>query len=80
MAGYNEDLNINDAYGIKKDWNEVKQLVQEIENDFDTFLGFRRVKKRAPGIRRKLSRIKALTKIIAVNVNKTRQDYESDYS
>lgn len=77
---YDEDVNINDYYKIKKDWNDLKKLIEATEKDLDLFLGYRKVKRRCGPARRKIVKMKTLLKKISKNILKTKQDFESDYS
>jgi hypothetical protein len=78
---FDEYYNINDTYKIKKDWAEIKKLVDEITQDIDKFLGPNKPKSRAVDARRKIRNLKSeLLPNIARKILKTKQDYESDYS
>lgn len=76
-----EDFNINDTYKIKKDWEEIKKLVQQIDDDLELFLSHKKVKKR--GVRARVNIFKLKNKMllgVAKKILKTKQDYDGDYS
>lgn len=78
---YDEYFNINDTYKIKKDWADIKELMEEIEKDITKFLGPKKPKIRGVKARVKISKLKnKLLPEIARKILKTRQDYQSDYS
>ena len=78
---YDEFFNINDTYQIKKDWEEIKQMMSAIEEDITKFLGPNKPKRRGVKARSKISKLKnKLLPEIARKILKTKQDYDSDYS
>lgn len=78
---YDDFFNVNDTYKIKKDWEEVKKLILEIEEDINKFLGPNKPKRRGVKARSKITKLKTkLLPEIARKILKTKQDYESDYS
>lgn len=78
---YDEFFNINDTYKIKKDLEEIKQLMSELEKDINSFLGPKKPKSRGVSARSKIRELKnKLLPEIARKILKTKQDYESDYS
>jgi hypothetical protein len=77
---YDEYHNVNDTYKIKKDWEEAKKLMSEIEKDIDKFLGPNKTKIRGTKARVKIFKLNKLLIIIARKALKTKQDYNSDYS
>lgn len=78
---YDDFFNINDTYKIKKDWDEIKKFMMEIEIDINKFLGPNKPKKRGVKARSKISKLKnKLLPEIARKILKTKQDYDSDYS
>jgi hypothetical protein len=78
---YDEFFNVNDTYKIKKDWEEVKKMILDIEEDINKFLGPNRPKRRGVKARSKITKLKGkLLPEIARKILKTKQDYESDYS
>lgn len=78
---YDEFFNINDTYKIKKDWEEIKKLIIEIEEDINSFLGPKKPKSRGVTARSKIRKLKNKDlPEIARKILKTKQDYESDYS
>jgi hypothetical protein len=80
MEKYPGWLNINDTYKIKKDFAELKSIIEEIEQDINAFLGNRKVKYKGKRARKKLALLKKeLIPNISRKILKTKQDYESDY-
>lgn len=80
MEKYPGWLNINDIYKIKKDFAELKSIIDEIEQDINAFLGNRKVKYKGKRARKKLALLKKeLIPNISRKILKTKQDYESDY-
>lgn len=78
---YDDFFNINDAYKIKKDWDDIKKLIIEIEEDINKFLGPKKTKIRGVKARSKITKLKnKLLPVVARKILKTRQDYDSDYS
>lgn len=78
---YDDFFNINDTYKIKKDWDEIKKLMESIEIDINKFLGPIKPKTRGTKARSKITKLKnKLLPEIARKILKTRQDYDSDYS
>lgn len=74
-------FNVNDTYKIKKDWDDIKKLMLEIEEDINKFLGPKKPKKRGVKARSKITKLKnTLLPNVARKILKTRQDYDSDYS
>ena len=79
--GWDELFNINDTYKIKKDLEDIKKMISEIEEDINKFLGPKKPKSRGTKARSKLTVLKnSLLPNIARKILKTRQDYDSDYS
>jgi len=80
MEKYPGWLNINDTYKIKKDFAELKSIIDQIEQDINAFLGNRKVKYKGKRARKKLALLKKeLIPNISRKILKTKQDYESDY-
>jgi hypothetical protein len=80
MEKYPGWLNINDIYKIKKDFAELKSIIDEIEQDINAFLGNKKVKYKGKRARKKLALLKKeLIPNISRKILKTKQDYESDY-
>lgn len=78
---YDEFFNVNDTYKIKKDLDDIKKLIVEIEEDITKFLGPNKRKKRGVKARSKITKLKnKLLPEIARKILKTKQDYDSDYS
>lgn len=78
---YDDFFNINDTYKIKKDLDDIKKIISEIEIDINKFLGPIKPKSRGVKARSKISKLKnKLLPDIARKILKTKQDYESDYS
>lgn len=78
---FDDFYNINDTYKIKSDWDAIKKLVLEIEEDINKFLGPNKPKRRAVRARSKITKLKnELLPSIARKILKTKQDYDSDYS
>lgn len=78
---YDEYFNVNDTYKIKKDFAELKKLIDEIGDDIDKMLGPKKFKSRGVDARRKIRLLKKeLLPVIARKILKTKQDYDSDYS
>lgn len=76
-----EIFNINDTYKIKKDFESIKQLILDIEEDINKFLGPNKPKRRGVKARSKITRLKnKLLPEISRKILKTKQDYDSDYS
>jgi ribosome-interacting GTPase 1 len=81
MEKYPGWLNINDTYKIKKDFAELKEIIEEIEKDINAFLGHKKTKYKGKRARKKLALLKnELIPQISRKILKTKQDYESDYS
>lgn len=81
MEKYPGWLNINDTYKIKKDFAELKAILDEIESDINAFLGHKKTKYKGKRARKKLALLKnELIPNISRKILKTKQDYESDYS
>jgi hypothetical protein len=78
---YDEFFNVNDTYKIKKDLDDIKKLILEIEEDVNRFLGPNKPKIRGVKARSKITKLKnKLLPVIARKILKTKQDYDSDYS
>lgn len=78
---YDDFFNINDTYKIKKNLDEIKKLILEIEIDINKFLGPNKPKRRGVRARSKITKLKnKLLPEIAKKILKTKQDYDSDYS
>lgn len=76
-----EFFNINDTYKVKKDWDDIKKLMSEIEEDINKFFGPNKPKIRGVKARSKITKLKnKLLPEIARKILKTKQDYDSDYS
>lgn len=76
-----EIFNINDTYKIKKDFEDIKKIILEIEEDIGKFLGPNKPKRRGVKARSKITKLKnKLLPEIARKILKTKQDYDSDYS
>ncbi len=76
-----DDLyNINDTYKIKYDLAKIKEIIADIENDINEFLGPKKFKIRGVRARGKISRLKnyALPEL-SRKILKTRQDFDSEY-
>jgi len=71
--------NINDYHKVLVDWDEVKQAVNEIDEDFLKFYGPTKTKK--AGIRARTKVMKMIDTLYKVRKKllKQRQDYESEY-
>lgn len=81
MEKYPGWLNVNDTYKIKKDFAELKEIIEEIEKDINAFLGHKKTKYKGKRARKKLALLKnELIPQISRKILKTKQDYESDYS
>lgn len=81
MEKYPGWLNINDTYKIKKDFAQLKEIIEEIEKDINSFLGHKKTKYKGKRARKKLAFLKnELMPEISRKILKTKQDYESDYS
>jgi ribosome-interacting GTPase 1 len=80
MEKYPGWLNINDTYKIKKDFAELKSIIEEIESDITAFLSHKKTKYKGKRARKKLALLKnELIPQISRKILKTKQDYESDY-
>ena len=78
---YDEFFNVNDTYKIKKDLDDIKKLILEIESDVNRFLGPNKPKVRGVKARSKIATLKnKLLPAISRKILKTKQDYDSDYS
>jgi hypothetical protein len=78
---FDDFFNINDTYKIKKDLDDIKKLILEIEEDVNKFLGPKKPKRRGVRARSKITRLKnKLLPEMARKILKTKQDYDSDYS
>ncbi|MBP9758742.1 hypothetical protein KBD45_03530 [Candidatus Dojkabacteria bacterium] len=78
---YDDLFNINDTYKIKKDLEDIKKLILEIEEDVNKFLGPKKPKIRGVRARAKITKLKnKLLPEMARKILKTKQDYQSDYS
>jgi len=78
---FDDLFNVNDTYKIKKDLDDIKKLISEIEEDITKFLGPKKPKKRGVKARSKITKLKnELLPTIARKILKTKQDYSSDYS
>ncbi len=78
---WDELYNINDSYKIKRDLEDIKKMILEIEEDIHKFLGPNKPKTRGVKARSKITKLKnKLLPQIARKILKTKQDYESDYS
>lgn len=78
---FDEFFNINDTYKIKKDWDDIKKFMAEIEEDINEFLGPNKFKIRGVKARGKITRLKnKMLPDVSRKILKTRQDYDSDYS
>jgi hypothetical protein len=76
-----EFFNVNDTYKIKKDLDDIKKLISEIEEDITKFLGPKKPKSRGVKARSKITKLKnELLPTMARKILKTKQDYSSDYS
>lgn len=76
-----EFFNINDTYGIRKDLENIKRIIIEVEGDIAKFLGPNKPKIRGIKARSKITKLKNhLLPQIARKILKTRQDYGEDYS
>jgi len=73
--------NKNDEYGVRED---VSNLLDELEGDFDKrlkkFFGPQKVKSAAVDIRRSCRIMIGILEGIKGKVQKTKEDYEGDYS
>jgi hypothetical protein len=78
---FDDFFNVNDTYKIKKDWQEIKDLISEIEEDINKFLGPTKPKRRGVKARSKITKLKnKLLPVVSRKILKTKQDYDSDYS
>ena len=78
---FDDFFNVNDTYKIKKDWDDIKKLISEIEMDINKFLGPNKPKRRGVKARSKITKLKnKLLPDISRKILKTKQDYDSDYS
>lgn len=78
---FDDFWNINDTYKIKKDWDDIKKFMSEIEADITAFLGPKKYKIRGVKARGKIVKLKnKLLPAVSKKILKTRQDYDSDYS
>ena len=77
-----DDLyNVNDTYKIKKDLEDIKKFITEIEKDISRFLGNSKIMVSGTRARSKIRKLrKKMLPAIAEKILKKRQDYESDYS
>ena len=81
MEKYPGWLNINDVYKIKKDFAELKEVIEKIEKDIEILLSHKKSVDKGKKARTKIAYLKnKLLPEISRKVLKTHQDYKSDYS
>lgn len=77
---FDDLFNVNDTYKVKHDLQQIKEILSDIENDINEFLGPKKIKSRGVRARGKISRLKnnALPEL-SRKLLKTRQDWDSEY-
>lgn len=71
--------NVNDYHKALWDWEDVKELMMQVEEDFLKFYGPTKTKR--AGVRARKRIMLAINKLYEVRVKllKQRQDYDSEY-
>ena len=76
---YYEKYNVNDYYSIKSDVLEFLEEFELFDERLKKFLGPKKVKVAATDSRRSIRKMRSKLEDISKKIQKTRQDYESDY-
>ena len=79
MPKFKEYENINDYYGVKKDWCELMETAAEVEKDLERFFSSSRIKKASINARHNMVKMEHIMKKIRKNMIKTKQDWKSEY-
>jgi len=77
---YYDSHNINDGYGTKKDVLSFLEEFEEFDTRIKKFFGPKKVKSAGVDARRSCRIMIGILKEIQEKIQKTKQDYEGDYS
>lgn len=73
--------NVNDTYLIKKDLEDIKKILDEVDMHVEKFLGPNKIQVRAKYARNELRKLKnKLIPDLMKKIQKTKEDYIGDYS
>ena len=72
-------FNANDYHKVLWDWEDIKEVMNEVEKEFLKFYGPKKIRK--SGVRARKKVLKAINMMYEVRkkINKQRQDYNSEY-
>lgn len=73
------NLNLNDYYDVLLDFEDVKELMEDVEADLVKFYSPTKTKLAGVRARRKLLGIQRRIRVIRSNLVKQRQDYDAEY-
>lgn len=69
----------NDNHSIDDNFQKIKHLIQQVEQDIYKFIGPTRNRKAGRRARKKLIKIKKLTHQVSIGIMHQGQDFDSEY-